>query len=100
MWFGTLVGVSIMMTVCGFGIWMVLNVQKNELEASSTGDIDVLDLAEIARDTFKVPADADAWMREKHPLLDGLSPLKAAQTKAGAKRVNEILTAIKWGGVV
>nr|WP_276595349.1 MbcA/ParS/Xre antitoxin family protein [Roseateles albus] len=54
----------------------------------------------MARDTFKTEADADGWMREEHPLLDGQSPFMAAQTKAGAKRVSEILTAIKWGGAV
>jgi uncharacterized protein (DUF2384 family) len=61
---------------------------------------DALDLHAMARDTFATQADADGWLREKHPMLEDLSPLEVAQTQAGAQRVAEMLTAIKWGGVV
>jgi uncharacterized protein (DUF2384 family) len=84
------------MIACNVGAWTVVK----SLETSNHSESDAAELAAMARDTFKTEADADGWMREEHPLLDGQSPFMAAQTKAGAKRVSEILTAIKWGGAV
>jgi uncharacterized protein (DUF2384 family) len=71
----------------------------NSFEASN-GGIGLTELVAMAQDSFNTQIDAAGWMNTPHPLLDGMSPRDAAQTQAGAKRVAEILTAIKWGGVV
>jgi len=81
-------------------------MSSNKRPARPAGGLSLLvsartvDLVAMAHDTFKTKADAEGWLHKDHPLLDGLSPLRAAQTPAGAKRVSEILTALKWGGVV
>jgi putative toxin-antitoxin system antitoxin component (TIGR02293 family) len=62
----------------------------------------VLRLAELeslALDVFASAQDAHGWLKKPHPLL-GESPIDAASTSYGAQRVREILTAIKYGGVV
>ncbi|WP_159099011.1 MbcA/ParS/Xre antitoxin family protein [Aquabacterium olei] len=44
---------------------------------------------------------ASVWMNRPHVLLGGASPREAARkSKTGATRVQEILVAIKHGGVV
>jgi putative toxin-antitoxin system antitoxin component (TIGR02293 family) len=62
----------------------------------------VLRLAELeglALDVFASAKDAHGWLRKPHPML-GESPIDAASTSYGAQHVREILTAIKYGGVV
>lgn len=60
----------------------------------------VLELEEMAADTFESEEAALGWLRRPHPMLEGESPLEAAKTSFGARRVKEILVAIKHGGVV
>lgn len=60
----------------------------------------LLELDEIANDTFESEDAALGWLRRAHPMLDGESPLQAAKTSFGAQRVKDILVAIKYGGVV
>ena len=60
----------------------------------------LLELDEIASDTFESEEAASGWLRRSHPMLDGESPLQAARTSFGAQRVKDILLAIKYGGVV
>jgi len=60
----------------------------------------LLELDEIANDTFESEEAALGWLRRAHPMLDGESPLQAAKTSFGAQRVKDILVAIKYGGVV
>lgn len=60
----------------------------------------VLELEEMANDTFESEDAAHGWLRRPHPMLDGESPLEAAKTSYGARRVKEILVAITHGGVV
>lgn len=60
----------------------------------------LLELDEIANDTFDSEEAALGWLRRPHPMLDGESPLQAAKTSFGAQRVKDILMAIKYGGVV
>lgn len=60
----------------------------------------LLELDEIASDTFESEEAALGWLRRAHPMLDGESPLQAAKTSYGAQRVKDILMAIKYGGVV
>lgn len=60
----------------------------------------VLELKDAAIDTFETEAMALDWMRRPHPMLDGESPLESAATSFGARRVRDILLAIKYGGVV
>lgn len=60
----------------------------------------LLELDEIANDTFESEEAALGWLRRAHPMLDGESPLQAAKTSFGAQRVKDILVGIKYGGVV
>lgn len=60
----------------------------------------VLELEQMANDTFESEEAAHKWLRRSHPMLDGESPLEAAKTSYGARRVKEILVAIVYGGVV
>lgn len=62
----------------------------------------VLRLAELeafAMDAFETERAAHDWLKKEHPML-GESPIDAASSSYGAQRVREILTAIKYGGVV
>lgn len=60
----------------------------------------LLELEEMANDTFESEDAALAWLRRPHPLLGDESPLESAKTSFGARRVKDILVAIKYGGVV
>ncbi|MGS0754142.1 antitoxin Xre/MbcA/ParS toxin-binding domain-containing protein [Roseateles sp. GG27B] len=67
---------------------------------AAEGVLRLLELDQMACDTFETEADAAKWLRNPHPMLEGETPLEAAKTSYGAESVKEILTAIKWGGVV
>ncbi|MEK7663796.1 MAG: MbcA/ParS/Xre antitoxin family protein [Actinomycetota bacterium] len=58
------------------------------------------DLEKMANDTFESEEAASGWLRRPHPMLDGESPLEAAKTSFGTRRVKDILVALKYGGVV
>lgn len=60
----------------------------------------LLELKDIANDTFESEDTALGWLRRPHPMLDGESPLESAKTSFGSRRVKDILVAIKHGGVV
>ena len=60
----------------------------------------LLELKELANDTFETEDVALGWLRRPHPMLDGETPLESAKTSFGSKRVKDILVAIKHGGVV
>lgn len=60
----------------------------------------VLELEEMANDTFESEEAAHGWLRRPHPMLDGESPLESAKSSYGARRVRDILVAIRHGGVV
>lgn len=60
----------------------------------------LLELDEIANDTFESEEAAQGWLQREHPMLDGESPLQAAKTSFGAQRVKDILVSIRYGGVV
>ncbi len=60
----------------------------------------LLELGQMAADTFETEDEASAWLRRAHPMLDGDSPLELAKTSFGAQRVKDILIAIRYGGVV
>lgn len=60
----------------------------------------LLELNQMAEDTFESPEEAAAWLRRGHPLLGGESPLDWSKTTYGAERVKEILVALKYGGAV
>lgn len=60
----------------------------------------LLELAQMATDTFETEDEASAWLRRPHPMLDGDSPLALAKTSYGAQRAKDILIAIRYGGVV
>lgn len=54
----------------------------------------------LARDTFETHEEADAWLRRPHSMLNGETPLDSSKTVLGVKRVNDILNAVKHGGIV
>lgn len=59
------------------------------------------DLLALAQTVFTNEKAASVWMNRPHVLLGGASPREAARkSKTGATRVQEILVAIKHGGVV
>ena len=60
----------------------------------------LLELNQMAEDTFESPEEAAAWLRRGHPMLGGESPLDWSRTAYGAERVKEILVAVKYGGAV
>lgn len=60
----------------------------------------LLELNQMAEDTFESTEEAAAWLRRGHPLLGGESPLDWSRTAYGAERVREILVAAKYGGAV
>lgn len=67
---------------------------------AAEGVVRLLELDQMAADTFEAEAEASQWLRKPHPMLDGETPLEAAKTSYGAQRVKDILLAIKYGGVV
>lgn len=67
---------------------------------SAEGVLRLLELDEMASDTFASDEDAANWLRRAHPMLDGESPLEATKTSFGAQRAKDILLAVKYGGVV
>lgn len=60
----------------------------------------LLELDDIASDTFESEEAARGWLRRAHSMLDGESPLKAAKTSFGAQRAKDILLGITYGAVV
>jgi putative toxin-antitoxin system antitoxin component (TIGR02293 family) len=60
----------------------------------------LLELGQMATDTFETEDEASAWLRRPHPMLEGDSPLELVKTSFGAQRVKDILIAIRYGGVV
>jgi putative toxin-antitoxin system antitoxin component (TIGR02293 family) len=56
-------------------------------------------LEALALDVFASEQAAHEWLKKEHPIL-GESPIEAASSSYGAQRVREILTGIKYGGVV
>ncbi len=67
---------------------------------AAEGVIRLLELDQMACDTFESEADASHWLHQPHPMLDGATPLETAKTGYGTQRVKDILLAIKYGGVV
>lgn len=64
------------------------------------GPLLLADLERLAGDTFESPEALAQWLRRPHPMLEGKTPLQAAQSKLGADQVRSILVAIKHGGVL
>jgi putative toxin-antitoxin system antitoxin component (TIGR02293 family) len=67
---------------------------------SAEGVLRLLEIDEMASDTFGSEEEAASWLRRPHPMLDGESPLAATKTSYGAQRAKDILLAVKYGGVV
>lgn len=60
----------------------------------------LLELDQMAADTFETEAESSVWLRKPHPMLDGETPLECAKSSYGAQRVKDILLATKYGGVL
>ena len=56
-------------------------------------------LEQLAANTFETTEEAHEWLRSPHPMFGGETPLQVAQTEEGARRVEEMLVALKYGGV-
>lgn len=67
---------------------------------SAEGVLRLLELDQMATDTFETEDESAQWLRRPHPMLEGETPLAAAKTSYGMQRVKDILMAIKYGGVV
>jgi putative toxin-antitoxin system antitoxin component (TIGR02293 family) len=66
---------------------------------AAEGVLRMIELDQLATETFETVAEAAQWLRKPHPMLDGEAPLSAARTSFGAQRVRDILLAIRYGGV-
>lgn len=66
---------------------------------AAEGVLRMIELDQLAIDTFETEDEALQWLRKPHPMLDGDDPLTAARTSFGAQRVKDILVAIRYGGV-
>lgn len=66
---------------------------------AAEGVLRLIELDQLAIDTFETEAEATQWLRRPHPMLEGDDPLTAARTSFGAQRVRDILLAIRYGGV-
>ena len=51
----------------------------------------------LAEFTWGDNVAAHHWMNESNPHLDGITPLKAAETEIGARQVEEILFRVVYG---
>ena len=67
---------------------------------SAEGVLRLLELDQMAMDTFEDEEASSQWLRRPHPMLDGETPLESAKTSYGTQRVKDILLAIQYGGVV
>jgi putative toxin-antitoxin system antitoxin component (TIGR02293 family) len=67
---------------------------------AAEGLLRILELEQMAADTFSTPEEAALWLRRPHPMLDNEAPLACAKSAFGAQRVKDILVALKHGGVV
>jgi putative toxin-antitoxin system antitoxin component (TIGR02293 family) len=67
---------------------------------AAEGVLRLLELEQMAVDTFETEAESLEWLRRPHPMLENESPLEAAKSSFGAQRVKDILLAVKYGGVV
>lgn len=77
-------------------------VQKDQLLPTHAAEsvLRLLELDQMATDIFASEKEASKWLRQPHPMLEGETPLDAAQTSVGTARVKDILLSIKFGGVV
>lgn len=77
-------------------------VQKDQLLPTHAAEsvLRLLELDQMATDIFASEKEASMWLRQPHPMLDGDTPLDAAETSVGTARVKDILLSIKFGGVV
>lgn len=62
-------------------------------------DVQFDELDDLAKATFGSTDEAAVWLRSPHPMLEGQSPFECAKSGAGARRVKDMLVAIKHGGV-
>ena len=67
---------------------------------ASEGVLRLLEIEQLAHDSFETEDEARDWLKRPHPMLDGETPLQAAGTSFGADEVRSILVAIRYGGVV
>lgn len=56
------------------------------------------ELEAAAKDIFESADEARAWLQRTHPMLGSRTPIQAAASPGGLKRVQSILQAIKHGG--
>jgi putative toxin-antitoxin system antitoxin component (TIGR02293 family) len=67
---------------------------------AAEGVLRLVELDQMAVDTFEDEDSASQWLQRPHPMLEGETPLQAAKSAYGTQRVKDILLAIQYGGVV
>lgn len=67
---------------------------------AAEGVLRLLELEQMAVETFETEQESAEWLRTPHPMLENETPLEAAKSSFGGQRVKDILLAIKYGGVV
>lgn len=70
-----------------------LILTKERLTASPVN----ANVEQLANEIFESEDEAWGWLNTPHPMLDGKTPMQAAETSSGAEYVKEILVAIKYG---
>lgn len=79
---------------------LVFALPRDEIEAIRSRALARRAIMRLAFEVFDSEADATRWLASPHPMLDGETPLVAAQSAHGAERVKDILMAIKYGSSV
>lgn len=76
---------------------LVFALPRDEIEAIRTRALARRAIMRLAAEVFDSEADAARWLASPHPMLNGGTPLMAAQSGHGAEWVKDILVAIKYG---
>lgn len=58
------------------------------------------DIQKAAEDVFSTKEEAEAWLSKPHPFLQNKTPMEVATTEEGFAQVSNLLSSIKFGGVV
>ncbi|HEX6370482.1 MAG TPA: antitoxin Xre/MbcA/ParS toxin-binding domain-containing protein [Longimicrobium sp.] len=79
------------------GTGLVRRVERAQQAASPGEPASVSGIRELALSVWENAQDAGEFLSTPHAMLDGETPLAAAQTPEGAERVREILLALEYG---
>lgn len=69
------------------------------MKIKSTLSPHIINIQNLAIETFASKSEADKWLHTIHPIL-GATPIAISETPSGLIEVKKILNAISYGGVV